>query len=130
VAAVPLDVRTAFRLVREARAGLGSVTLTVPDRPRAACFTELGPGGLAVNWEPPTGDPARMGRTIARVRHALQMLGARILAAEPRNDRAADGYAGTLPSTSDERPFTTRPDGSSRDFQGLWIVGGGGLLSA
>jgi len=33
-------------------------------------------------------------------------------------------YAGTLPMTTEDRPWTTRPDGSSRDFGNLFIADG------
>jgi hypothetical protein len=123
VASVPLDIRTSFRLVREARAALGSATLTFPDGPRQGCWVELGTGGLATHWEPPAGDLARRGRAVARLRHALQMLGSRLLSAAAPDAAVGDDWAGTLPATSDERPFTTRGDGSSRDFRGLRISG-------
>lgn len=131
VAAIHLDIRTSFRLVREARAALGSVVLTLPDWSRAACAVELDAGELAVRWEPPTGDRARRGRVLARTRRALRALGSWMLPGAGWREANANGeYAGTLPMTEEERPFTTRGDGSSREFEGLYIVGDAAKLHA
>jgi choline dehydrogenase-like flavoprotein len=131
VQSVPLDVRTGLRVFRDVHAALGLVNVNFPDRRRRTCWVELADGPergfpLVVHYEPPTGERALLGRTLARVRRALGALGAVVPPGltHVRPMGASVHYAGTLPMTAEPRPFTTTPHGASRDFAGLDLVDG------
>ena len=132
VGSLPVDVRTALRLFRDVHAALGLVNVNFPDRRRSGCWVQLGAAApddeapLVVHYEPPTGERARIGRAVARVRGALWTLGAFVPPpmVHVRPMGASVHYAGTLPMTREDRPFTTTPEGASRDFGGLSFVDG------
>ncbi|MFN8178463.1 MAG: GMC oxidoreductase [bacterium] len=132
---LPFDLRTGLRMFRDVHAALGEVSVSFPDHRRRTCWAELadGPeeGGagerpLVVRYEPPTGETALIGRTLVRVRRALAALGALAVpgATRVRPTGASAHYAGTLPMTREDRPFTATPDGASRDFAGLDLIDG------
>jgi choline dehydrogenase-like flavoprotein len=132
VGSLPVDMRTALAIFRDVHAALGLVNVNFPDRRRSGCWVQLAPAApedeapLVVHYEPPTGERARIGRTVARVRTALGTLGAFVpppmIHVRPMG--ASVHYAGTLPMTREDKPFTTTPDGASRDFRGLSLVDG------
>lgn len=132
VGSLPLDLRTALAVFRDVHAALGLVNVNFPDGRRSSCWVEPGAAGpdeeapLVVHYEPPTGERARIGRTLGRVRRALAMLGAFVPPpmVHVRPMGASVHYAGTLPMTREDKPFTTTPDGASRDFHGLSLVDG------
>ena len=131
VRALPVDIRRGLRLVRDVRAALGVAIMSLADRRRRTCWVELGPspdadGALVAHYEPPTGEAALIGRNVARLRSALGTLGAVVPpgAVSVLPSGASAQYAGTLPMTRDEAPFTTTPSGSSRDYSGVRIVDG------
>jgi choline dehydrogenase-like flavoprotein len=81
---------------------------------------------LGIRYRPAPDDRRQITRTLAAMRHALWKLGAvvppgmtRVLA-----HGSSIHYAGTLPMTPDARPFTTSPEGRSRDMVNLSIADG------
>lgn len=132
VGSLPGDFRSALRVFRDVHAALGRVEISFPDRRRARCWVELGASAgddeapLTLHYEPPTGERARIGRAVARVRAALRELGAVALPfrTRVRPMGAAAHYAGLLPMTREARPFTTTPDGASRDLADLTFADG------
>ncbi len=132
VGSLPVDLRTGLAIFRDVHAALGLVNVNFPDRRRGNCWVEpaaAAPGQeapLVIHYEPPLGERARIGRTLARVRKALAALGAFVPPpmVHVRPMGASVHYAGTLPMTRADEPFTTTPDGASRDFRGLTFVDG------
>ncbi|MCA9753070.1 MAG: hypothetical protein KC591_12825, partial [Gemmatimonadetes bacterium] len=132
VQGVPLDVRTALRVFRNVHAALGLVNVNFPDTRRDDCWVGLDPAvgdgesPLLVRYAPPAGEGARIKRVTARVRGVLRELGCFV---PPRMSHvrpmgASVHYAGTVPMTREERPFTATPGGASRDLSGLWFADG------
>jgi hypothetical protein len=134
VGRLPLDARMALDLVRESRSALGVATVSLPDSRRGVCWAELGAAEgagtgapLVTHWEPPVGGRAREGRAVARVRSLLARLGAWPLPAALLPGSPPEDGGGTLPMAGDDRPFTTTPDGWSRDLEGLLVADGAAL---
>jgi choline dehydrogenase-like flavoprotein len=132
---VPLDVRTALWVFRNLHAALGLVNVNFPDRRRADCYLTLGGSSLVgrsgapalrIHYEPPAGERGRIARTTRRFRKALRALGCFVPPgmSHVRPMGASVHYAGTLPMTSENEPFTTTPTGRSREFANLWFVDG------
>lgn len=136
LATMPLDLKTATWVFRSARAGLGLLNLNFHDRRRDSCGIRLdhdvahteGPV-MRVRYEPPPEEPERIRRTLRRVRRALRALGCVVApgATHIRPMGASVHYAGTLPMSFDDRPFTLTPECRSRDFANLWVVDGSGF---
>ena len=133
VQGIPLDVRTALRVFRNVHAALGLVNVNFPDARRESCWVGLDPaagdGGespLLVHYEPPPGEEARVRNVRRRFRRVLGELGCFV---PPRMSHvrpmgASVHYAGTVPMTREDRPFTATPAGESRDLPGLTFVDG------
>ena len=131
VQSVPLDLRSALWVFRNAHAALGLVNVNFHDDRRAECALSLeddGDGGsrLVVRYEPPREEPDRMQSALSDVKRALRALGC---VAPPgmthvRPMGASVHYAGALPMTRDAAPLTTTPQCESRDLAGLFLVDG------
>ncbi len=131
---MPFDLRTARYVFRNARAALGLVNLNFHDRRRDTCRVSLDVPGqgpdegpvLRTTYEPPDDEPVRIRATLKRVRGALRALGCVVApgATHARPMGASVHYAGTLPMSRDDRPFTVRPDCRSRDVENLFVLDG------
>jgi choline dehydrogenase-like flavoprotein len=133
VQGIPLDVRTALRFFRNVHAALGLVNVNFPDTRRESCWVELDPAAgksgeapLRVHYEPPPGEAVRLRSVRRRFRRVLAELGCLVppRLSHVRPMGASVHYAGTLPMTREERPFTATPAGESRDLPGLVLVDG------
>ena len=133
VQGVPLDVRTALRVFRNVHAALGLVNVNFPDVRRETCWVELDPAAgpepeapLVVHYEPPPDEEASLGAVRRRFRRVLGELGCLVPPgmSHVRPMGASVHYAGTIPMTREERPFTVDPAGESRDLSGLTFVDG------
>jgi choline dehydrogenase-like flavoprotein len=132
VQSLPLDLRSALHVFRNAHAALGLVNVNFPDRRRETSWVALGKGerdgesALIVRYEPPERERELLARTRRRFRKALRALGCVVPPgmSHVRPMGASVHYAGTLPMTAQERPFTTTPEGRSREFENLWFVDG------
>ena len=129
---LPLDLRTATRLARFTHAGLGVVNVNLHDTRRAENHLTLTPderGGLTrltIRYAPAADEPAAIGRAVRTVKRALWALGCIVPPGmmHIRPMGASVHYAGTLPMTAAAAPWTTTPDGLSRDFTNLYLVDG------
>jgi choline dehydrogenase-like flavoprotein len=130
VQSVPLDLRGALELFRNLHAALGILNVNYHDDRRAGNTVALAPDGrLVVDYTPAADEPARMKRTLARLKRVLWKLGCVVPPgmAHVRPMGASVHYSGTLPMTADARPLTCDPDGKSRDLEGLWLIDGSTL---
>ncbi|MFV1986742.1 MAG: GMC oxidoreductase [Gemmatimonadota bacterium] len=131
---MPFDLRTAGYVFRNARAALGLLNLNFHDRRRDTCGVSIDPPGeratdvpvLRTAYEPPADEPDRMRAVLKRARRGLRALGCVVApgATHVRPMGASVHYAGTLPMTDEQRPFTVTRECRSRDVENLFIVDG------
>ncbi|MEQ1858056.1 MAG: GMC oxidoreductase, partial [Longimicrobiales bacterium] len=129
---LPLDTASGLYVARAMHSTLGLVNLNFHDTRRPENRVWLAPRGngalpqLHITYRPPSGEDERIAGFVRTLRRALLRLACVVPPgmAHARPMGASVHYAGTLPMTREERPYTTRPDGSSRDFEGLHIVDG------
>lgn len=129
---LPMDLGSATFITRAMHSALGVVNVNFHDTRRETNQVWLEPGrdgqpsALAVHYEPTGDEPERVANAISTVRAALRQLACIVPPgmAHMRPMGASVHYAGTLPMTREDRAWTARPDGSSRDFRNLWLVDG------
>ncbi len=130
---LPFDLGTAVRVTANVHAALGLLNLNLADERRDTCRVGLADGTeaagverLAVRYEPPVGEGARLRWVVRRARRALRRLGCWVPPGmvHIRPMGASVHYAGTLPMTVDGGPGTTTPGCRSRDVENLWLVDG------
>jgi choline dehydrogenase-like flavoprotein len=127
---LPFDLGTATYVTRAMHSTLGVINLNFPDerRPENEVWVEPGtestPSTLSISYNPDHREPVRVARAMKTVRRALRRLGCVVPPgmAHLRPMGASVHYAGTLPMTTEDRAWTTRPDGSSRDYRNLHIA--------
>lgn len=136
VQSLPVDLRAAVRIFRDVHAALGLVNVNLPDRRRDDCMLSLDGGGrrgeegedgvLRIVYKADPEEGEIMGDALRRVRRALRILGCFVPPglSHVRPMGASVHYAGTLPMTRDDRPWTATPQGKLRGFQNLWIADG------
>lgn len=130
VQSVPLDLRSALWIFRNAHAALGIVNVNFHDERRDECGIELEVHGdstrLVVRYEPSREEPERMRTALSTVRRALWQLGCVVPPgmAHVRPMGASVHYAGTLPMSAERRALTTSPVGESHDISGLYFADG------
>jgi choline dehydrogenase-like flavoprotein len=129
---LPLDLGSATFVTRAMHSTLGVVNVNFHDTRRDENRVWLEPGSegapstLAIAYEPDANEPRRVREAVASVRSGLRQLACIVPPgmAHMRPMGASVHYAGTLPMTEEDRAWTTRPDGSSRDFRNLHVVDG------
>jgi choline dehydrogenase-like flavoprotein len=129
---LPLDLGSATFITRAMRSTLGVVNVNFRDTRRAENEVWIEPQGdgspakLAIRYVPEREEPRRVAAALRTVRAALRRLACVVPPgmAHMRPMGASVHYAGTLPMSTGNRPWTTRPDGSSRDFENLHVVDG------
>jgi len=129
---LPLDLSTSTFIFRAIHAALGLVNVNFRDTRRAENYIELTADDtprLRIHYQPDAGEPARIKDALARVRRALFSLGCVVPPGmvHMRPMGASVHYAGTVPMTDTAAPFTTTPDGQSREFDNLFLVDGATL---
>ena len=130
VQSVPFDLKTALGLFREVHAALGILNVNLHDTRRDRNHVTLNYEGdrprLALHYEAPESEPARNRKILGRLKRALWKLGcvAPPGMAHTRPMGASVHYAGTLPMTERDEPWTVDPTGRSRDFPNLIIADG------
>ncbi|MEX2048836.1 MAG: GMC oxidoreductase [Gemmatimonadota bacterium] len=129
---LPLDLATALYVTRAMHSTLGLVNLNFHDTRREDNQVWLTPRGdenlprLTMAYRPPSDEGDRLRYATKVLRRALLRLGCVVPPGMVHARPMGSGvhYSGTLPMTLEDRPYTTRPDGSSRDFDGLVVVDG------
>ncbi|MBM3989892.1 MAG: hypothetical protein FJ298_02680 [Planctomycetes bacterium] len=130
VQSVPLDLKSALWIFRNAHAALGILNVNFHDdrRPECQLALEADREGtrLLARYEPSREEPERMRTALRSVRKALSRLGCIVPPgmAHVRPMGASVHYAGTLPMSAEARPLTTSPGGESHDVRGLYFADG------
>jgi choline dehydrogenase-like flavoprotein len=134
VSSLPFDLATSLRVFRRIRGALGVANIWLADRRRDENAVSLrqerdGSSRLLLEYGDDTSDLPATESAVATTRQALHTLGC--VAPRGMVKILARGssvhYAGTLPMTQRDDEHTTRSDGSSRAFPGLYIVDGAGF---
>lgn len=128
---LPLDLRSAARVFRTLRAGLGVANVNLHDTRRPDCTVALashagdGPAPLELRYTAAPGDAARIAGATRRVRRALRALGCVVPPGmtHVRPKGASVHYAGLIPMAG-LGPLTATPEGACRDLPGLWLADG------
>lgn len=127
---IPLDLRTALDLVRNAHSALGLVNLNFHDTRRGSNRLTLERHGdgtrLVASYSPDVGEAARIRNALSKVKRALWTLGCFVPPGmvHVRPMGASVHYAGTLPMTNTLDPWTTTPAGRLRPYENLWLADG------
>lgn len=126
---LPFDLATATALFRNLHGALGLVNVNFADTRRDDSYVELTDDPrprLSIRYVPDRGEPPRIAAALARVKKALWKLGCVVPPGmvHLRPMGASVHYAGTLPMTVAPGPYSTTPQGESRDVPGLFMVDG------
>ena len=128
---LPLDLSTSNRIARTLHAALGVVNVNFHDTPRPSSYLTLrfdddSEPQLALHYEPPANEQARVKSVLKRIKRALLRLGCIVppgmLHVRPMG--ASVHYAGTVPMREEPQPLTTTSEGQSHDFENLYFVDG------
>lgn len=128
----PFDLRTSLYLFRNLHAALGVVNVNFHDTRREDCYATLEVTddpqhpALVLHYQPPADEPARIARTMRRLRKILWKLGCVVPPGmvHVRPMGASVHYAGTLPMSTAAAPRTVSADCRSHDFPNLYIADG------
>jgi choline dehydrogenase-like flavoprotein len=130
---LPIGLRSAVRLLRNVRSGMGLLNLSFPDTRRRGNQIRLvrteangrkSSLQVVIDYHPPAAEHQNHRRVKRRVRRFMRQLGCRTFGFwnSTRNMGASIHYAGTIPMSSTPAPHTVNPIGNSHDFPNLWIV--------
>lgn len=131
ISTLPFDMATSLRVFRRLRGALGVANVWLADHRRDANVVRLEPHSdgddrLVLDYADDASDLTSALAAANRTRRALQKLGA--LAPKGMSKVLPRGssvhYAGTIPMRADDVEHSTRADGSSRAFPGLFVVDG------
>ena len=129
---LPFDLRTSLYLFRNLHAALGVVNMNFHDTRREDCYATLERTddpqhpALVLHYQPPADEPARIARSLRRLRKILWQLGCLVPPGmvHVRPMGASVHYAGTLPMSDAALPGTVSADCRSHDFPNLYIADG------
>lgn len=127
---IPTSLRTALRVFRNVRAGLGLLNVNLADRRSERNWLTLEPCGtdgqtrLVIQYVPHRDDRKRITSAVRRVRKVLRKLKCiapkRMTHIRPMG--AGVHYAGTVPSIEESARPTTDSVGRCRDFENLYFA--------
>lgn len=130
---LPIGLRSAVRMFRNVRSGMGLLNLSFPDTRRSnnrirlveqkACDQQP-PLHVAIDYYPPVAERQTHKRVKRQVRKFMKQLGCHTFGFwnSTRDMGASIHYAGTIPMSATAAPHTVSPSGNSHDFPNLWIV--------
>ena len=129
---LPFGFAGGLQMTNIIHAALGVVNVNFHDSRRESNRVSYRPGPpesegtLHLEYTPPGDEATRIQDALKRLRKALRVLGclAPPQMAHIRPMGASVHYAGVLPMTREARPWTTGPDGRSRDVDNLLLVDG------
>ena len=129
---MPADFRTALALLRGLRAGLGIANINLHDTRREESRLTIRPGTdgqlseLIIEYADDPAEAAHAKSSVDLVTRSLKALGCLVPPGMTRvlPKGTSVHYTGTIPMTREEAPFTTTPDGVSRDFPNLLLADG------
>lgn len=137
IQSLPFDLRTGTEVFRRLRSALGIINVNFHDVRRDDCFVTIEPGGagggggdgdgtLVIEYTPRRDERAHVDQALARIRRAMRKLHCIVPPGmiHTRPMGSSVHYAGTLPMTRSAAPFTTTPEGRSRDYENLFFVDG------
>lgn len=129
---IPLDLRTATLLFRNARASLGVVNLNLHDRRRDTNYVTLEPdpasgrSKLVIHYVPEPGEETRIKEGIRKVKRVLWNLGCVVPPGmtHVRPMGSSVHYAGTIPMSASPQSHTANAFCQSHKFENLYFVDG------
>ncbi len=129
---LPVGMRSGGRIASLLHGALGIVNVNFHDTRRITnevwleSAEEPGGGTFRMQYSPPQDEGERVARTITRIKRTLRTLGCIVPPGmiHTRPMGASVHYAGTLPMTTEDRPFTTDPAGRLRPYDNVWIADG------
>lgn len=130
---LPIGLRSAIRLFRNVRSGMGLLNLSFPDTRRRGNQIRLTQQGkndqnsslqVVIDYCPPAAEHETHRRVKRKVRRFMKQLGCRTFGFwnSTRDMGASIHYAGTIPMSATAAPRTVSLTGNSHDFSNLWIV--------
>lgn len=127
---VPLDLRSALDITRNAHAALGLVNLNFADTRRADNRVVLERDGsgsrLVLHYAPRAAEADTIRASLRRLKRALRALGCFVPPGmvHVRPMGASVHYAGTLPMAASGGELTCTAQGKLRGFENLWLADG------
>jgi len=129
---IPLDLRASIFLFRNLRAGLGIVNVNLHDRRRENSYITLQPeqqpgrSKLVIHYSPAINEKRVIKQAVRKVVRCLWKLGCVVPPGmiHVRPMGASVHYAGTLPMSTERKPYTSSKYCQSHDFDNLYIVDG------
>jgi choline dehydrogenase-like flavoprotein len=125
----PLPHREAIRLLQLVQESFVIVGIHHEDRPAPAKYIQLGDGkagerGLRIAYRPTTRELERRARNERSLMLNFPALGCLPLRRIHPGEGASIHYGGSLPMSSEDRPFTTTPEGRLRGTDRVYIADG------
>lgn len=132
VQSMPVDTRSALALFRATHAALGVANVWLHDTRRAGNVLTIRPGPegdrtrMVMRYRVSDDDAIRVNRTLKTMRRVLRKLGALVPPGMTRilPPGSSIHYAGTLPMSTEKRPFTTDSACRSHDWENLTCADG------
>ncbi len=129
---LPCDMKTAMFLVRNLHCGLGIINVNFHDTRREDNYVALdvdectGQTRLAIHYAPAPGQRQQIARALNTLKRSLRKMGCVVAPgmSHVRPMGASAHYAGTLPMSAENRPYTVSKHCQSRDFENLFLVDG------
>ncbi len=129
---VPFDLRTSMIMFPNVRSALGMLNLNLYDWRRNENYVTLeagpksGRSKLVINYEPPGDEKEKIKRLVKTVKQVLWNLGCVVPPGMThiRPMGSSVHYAGTIPMSSSNKPFTSTRDCQSNDVENLYLVDG------
>jgi choline dehydrogenase-like flavoprotein len=131
---LPLDLRSSIGVFRQLRSSLAVLNLNFCDWRREENYltlsehsrTEQGWPAMAINYRSPPGERQMLRKVHARARGFFRELGAPLIPGmtHTRPMGASVHYSGTLPMSSQKRPWAVSPECRSYDVDNLFVVDG------
>ena len=132
IQSVPFDLRTSVFIFRNLHSALGLVNVNFPDQRRTSNYLTLEPVSrsklpkFVMHYIPEETEKSLIKKTMKRLKKALRRLGCIVPPGmvHSRPMGASVHYAGTIPMSTEKRPFTVSEYCLSHDFDNLYIVDG------
>jgi choline dehydrogenase-like flavoprotein len=129
---LPFDLKTSTLIFKHLHASLGVVNINYSDSRSKENFVTIAPNGntsktkLIINYNAMRDEKEAISKSVKKIKRALRRLGCLVVPrmTHLRPKGASVHYAGTLPMSMKNEPYTTSAYCRSHDFANLCIVDG------